>query len=169
MHHFLLHGWLPVRHLAFDAVVHLSIQAFVAFSFFRSRIEFKATCVAMRNSQVVNFAVGSYVSRRPVNPQKNFLRQLLRYRLVLHHPVQEMHHGSPVPLEQQCEAGFIPFADTQHQLGVAFQSDNSLHIVLNPSFRRRLRYSYSPLSVRSMKSRTASWGDFPEFKTACIC
>jgi hypothetical protein len=44
-----------------------------------------------------------------------------------------------VPFEQQSKAGVIPFADPQHQLGVLFQGDSSLHVFLNPALARRLR------------------------------
>ena len=68
----------------------------------------------MRNSQVVNFAVGSLGAARPIHPQENFLRQLFGDGLILDHAMQIVHQRKAVFLEQQFEALTVSLLDSEH-------------------------------------------------------
>ncbi len=67
-----------------------------------------------------------------INPQENFLRQFLRYCLILHHPVHEMDHRVPVLFEQDTETLLVALPDPEHQLGIQIERRRSPHNVLTP-------------------------------------
>ena len=53
-------------------------------------MELSARFVAMRKSQVVNFALGIVLMPRAIDPQENLLRQILGRGLVANHARQEV-------------------------------------------------------------------------------
>ena len=102
-----------------------------------SRTEFSARFVAMRNIQVVNFALGAYSLARAVDAEKHFLRQIFRTRRVAHHAVEEIDQRSPVLAEQKLEGRFVPGFHVQHQLDVG--PGHGLHSLSNPFAVKKLR------------------------------
>jgi hypothetical protein len=72
-----------------------------------------------------------------INPQKNFLRQLFRNRMILYHPEQKMDHRGPMFFKELCETGPIAVLDPKHQLRIVVKSRRGSHTRVNP-FRHRL-------------------------------
>src|SRR5579884_1293304 len=107
---------------------------------------------------------------RFVHAQKNFLRELFRNRLVLHHPEQEVDHRPAMPLQQQSKTGLVPLPDLQHQFGVPLQGSHRHHMSINPLWRKRLHGRvHSSVSALSINSRMASPGERPRRKIDSIC
>ncbi len=70
---------------------------------------------------------------RTVHAQKHFLRQFLRYGVILDHSIEEMNHGQAVLVQQNTEARAISILDAKHQLRIVVQGRRgSPHIRLNP-------------------------------------
>ena len=85
------------------------------------------------------FRGGLIGSPRFIDAQKHLLPQFLGDALVLHHPVEKMHHGRAMAVQQQRETGVVTVAHPQHQLSVPFEGGERRHIFSNPCRPGKLR------------------------------
>src|SRR5216683_5566604 len=65
------------------------------------------------------FCAGFVALTRSIDPQKDLLRKILRYRGVAGHPVHETYQGTAILLHQVIECWLVSRFDSQHDLGIA--------------------------------------------------
>ena len=83
---------------------------------------------------------------RTIYAQKDLLRQFLRQRVVLHHPVEKMNYRRTMFFQKEAKAGAIAFLDAKHKLRIVIQSRHgSRHVCPNPFWHPRLRFCWEIL------------------------
>src|SRR5260370_23805317 len=132
-----------------------------------------------RDADQAGSELGSWLisASRTIHAQEHFLRQLLGYCMILHHPEEKMNDRRAMFLKQSTKARTISIFHPEHQFRVEIQSCGSrAYICPNPFGHSRLlcvpKYLhpghffhlcviYSPFSDRSIKHRIASCGEAP--------